>query len=147
MTFLIGLGQYIRLHAPSIKHVYITNESFIVPKADNTDVVLGSVYQKGRSDTAIQQEDTESLLRRCEAFVPSIRRMPIIKVGVGIRPGRYGGHRIELGWVQSSQGQTIPIIHNYGHGPKGIALHWGSALEALRLFEVPIKRNVPVSTL
>ena len=140
MFFLIIIGQYLRLHAPSVEKVYIANETFIVPRADSTHIVVGSVYQEGRSDTEISSEDTESLLKRCEGFVPDIRQAHIVKVDVGVRPGRLGGHRCEFGWVED-KGKYVPIIHNYGHGPKGISLHWGSALEALRLYEVLLKKD------
>ena len=73
-------------------------------------------------------ETTEDILQRCLALCPELappdvraRRTPtiedlrglIIEVGVGLRPARKGGIRLEVEWVNATQGK-IPVIHNYG---------------------------------
>ncbi len=55
------------------------------------------------------------------------------------------GVRIEREWVDGT-----PVIHNYGHGGGGIALSWGSAVEAARLLREtvdpgPVPGSVPSS--
>lgn len=77
----------------------------------------------------------------------------IVEEGCGFRPARKGGIRLQCEWVAvpGSEGQTVPIIHNYGydsplrrkhllsrtnsHGGYGFQASWGSALAALTLLE------------
>uniref|UniRef100_H2XLA4 D-amino-acid oxidase n=1 Tax=Ciona intestinalis TaxID=7719 RepID=H2XLA4_CIOIN len=127
-------GQYVRVRAPEnlVLHTYLqfSDHSFVCPRVNDT--CLGSVYQPGRTDTAINAEDTESLLRRCEVFVPDVREAEVVAVDVGIRPARVGGPRVEVDPQLSPNDRTI-VIHNYGHGSKGVAQHWGCALKVTAL--------------
>lgn len=98
-------------------------------------VAAGSVYQVGRSDTAIDPVDTKDILNRASALDPILKSAIILKVDVGIRPARYGGPRVEVQWFKRGNGKhEIPVIHNYGHGAKGILQHWGTAKEVSRLY-------------
>jgi D-amino-acid oxidase len=46
----------------------------------------------------------------------------IIRTVVGLRPGRVGGFRLEAVNVGAKT-----VIHNYGHGSRGVTLSWGTA--------------------
>nr|XP_039273198.1 D-aspartate oxidase-like [Styela clava] len=129
-------GQYLLVKPNATTDLRYGGHTFICPKPGR--VALGSVYQKGRRETSINHFDKEDILRRCCALNPQIRNSEIIGESVGIRPGRYGGPRVELDrqTLRSSRGNdSVPIIHNYGHGAKGILQHWGCALEVVKLAE------------
>lgn len=53
-----------------------------------------------------------------------------------IRSGRRGGCRLEAEMLPlPSYSGTKPtvVIHNYGHGPKGVMLHWGCAQDIVAI--------------
>lgn len=50
---------------------------------------------------------------------------------VGLRFSRPGVLPGERAIAQGSR--RLPVVHHYGHGSGGIAMHWGTALEATRL--------------
>ena len=125
------LGQYLSLDAPDRKHLLLMNHTFIVPRFN--DLAVGSVYQIGRTSRALDLDDTEDILRRAEVAIPAIRQMKVRKIDVGIRPGRIGGPRVELELLEVACNAKTPVIHNYGHGPRGIAQHYGCAMKVCRL--------------
>nr|CAB3236655.1 D-aspartate oxidase-like [Phallusia mammillata] len=133
-------GQYISIEKTiGIEKVIAGRETVVCPRVN--DICLGGVYQEGRSDTQVDPQDTESILRRCETLVPAVKGAKVLRVDVGIRPARYGGARLELEWWQRNlkpssevlNAKKLPVIHNYGHGGTGFAVHWGCALEVARL--------------
>ena len=46
----------------------------------------------------------------------------LIRTVVGLRPTREGGFRVEAEKFDSKT-----VIHNYGHGGRGVTLSWGTA--------------------
>lgn len=99
--------------------------AYIIPRHD--DIVLGGTEQMGDSNIEPNQEDTESILRRCAAINPAFKNVSIKEVTVGIRPGR---KEIRLEVEEFENGS---VIHNYGHGGSGFTLAWGCAEDVLSL--------------
>ena len=80
---------------------------------------------------AARPETTEDILQRCLAFCPELappeiraQRAPtvddlralILEAGVGLRPARKGGLRLEVEWVTNPRGNVkIPMVFNYGY--------------------------------
>lgn len=79
--------------------------------------------------TAPRPETTKDLLRRglelCPELVPPQSRtgnspevedlLPIVvEEACGLRPKRKGGFRIELEYMETSEGRRMPVVHNYG---------------------------------
>jgi D-amino-acid oxidase len=93
------------------------------------DVVLGGTYEPGRWDTVPDAGAREAILRRCTALVPELAGAVVLGEGVGLRPGRVGGPRVEA--------ETLPgggrLVHAYGHGGAGMTLAWGCADEVAGL--------------
>ncbi len=58
---------------------------------------------------------------------------------VGSRPGRKGGFRLEVTYIENRT-----IVHNYGHGGYGVTLSPGTALEAVRMAQEKLDKSVPV---
>lgn len=81
-------------------------------------------------------------MKRCIAICPSLTSpsaggipgktgvdaLSIIRHGVGLRPVREGGPRVEREDVKG-----VTVVHCYGHGGAGYQASWGSCFEAVRL--------------
>ncbi|KAE8324446.1 putative D-amino acid oxidase [Aspergillus sergii] len=94
-------------------------------------VILGGCRQKNNWDGEVDLEFAEVIKRKCCALVPrlgKLENLKIIKHGVGLRPSRKGGARVEREYIDGKL-----VIHNYGAGGTGFQASWGLALEAVDL--------------
>ncbi|XP_076807078.1 D-aspartate oxidase-like isoform X1 [Clavelina lepadiformis] len=124
-------GQYLSVSCP-LKRCYRANHFIIVPRT--YDTVIGGSYQIGRWDQQIDPKDTEKILRDAAAVYPEVTSSDIKLVDVGVRPGRIGGPRIEIEYVDVKNVKSkVPVIHNYGHGARGFTLFWGCAERVAQL--------------
>jgi D-amino-acid oxidase len=81
-------------------------------------------------------------MKRCIALCPElvgkdengkqrgIEALDIIRHGVGLRPLREGGTRIEREKING-----LSVVHNYGHGGFGYQSSYGSCAEAVALVQ------------
>ena len=65
-----------------------------------------------------------------------IEGLDIIRHGVGLRPLREGGPRIETDKVDG-----VSIVHNYGHGGFGYQASFGCAEETVKLANDVLRRK------
>ena len=123
-------GHVLRVRAPWVRH-YINRDggTYIIPNTDT--VVLGGITQKGNWSLEPTEEDRRGILERCYEILPSLRKAPILREWVGLRPGR-PDIRLELEDAQLG-GKSVPVIHTYGHGGSGLTLGWGCATDAVAL--------------
>ncbi|KAM0326955.1 hypothetical protein ACHAQA_006076 [Verticillium albo-atrum] len=103
-------------------------------------VVLGGCRQDGSWDKEVDPVLAEDIKRRCCALAPELGRpedLKIIKQGVGLRPGRKGGPRVEVEVRVEGEGAKGGelVVHNYGHSGAGYQASWGSAEHGVRLLE------------
>jgi len=149
-------GQTVIIRAPWVKfgrsfHNDTNQEwSYIIPRRSGDVIVGGTVgvddwYPRPRPETT--KEILMRGLRLCPELVPPhLRRsdkLPevddvssiIVEEGCGLRPLRKEGRRIELEYMNTTNGKSIPVIHNYGHGGVGYMSSFGSADVVLRLME------------
>lgn len=124
------------MEAPFIDKVYIVGDVVISPRTNC--VCVGSTYQYGQVETQVSPVDAEKLRHQSITLLPALKEAKFLSSGVGIRPARIGGARLEVEMLKVGSNfqkiaKTLPIIHNYGHGPRGIAQHWGCALEVAGL--------------
>ncbi|GJC89998.1 D-amino-acid oxidase [Colletotrichum liriopes] len=85
-------------------------------------IVLGGCREDGNWDKEVDPELTKTILERCCALAPELGRpedLKIIKHGVGLRPNRKGGPRIEA----EKNGAGL-VIHNYGASGAGYQASW-----------------------
>ncbi|GKT74199.1 FAD dependent oxidoreductase [Colletotrichum tofieldiae] len=85
-------------------------------------IVLGGCRQDGNWDKEVDPELTKTILERCCALAPELGRpedLKIIKHGVGLRPNRKGGPRIE-----AEKNDAGLVIHNYGASGAGYQASW-----------------------
>ncbi|KAL1721290.1 hypothetical protein EV715DRAFT_195133 [Schizophyllum commune] len=140
-------GQSVRIHAPWVKEAIMSSEGSgeehtgIFPRASG-DVYLVGTKHVDDWYPAPRPEIARGILKRTFALCPDIAspevraaRKPtlddvlplIVEEGVGRRPARKGGLRIETEWFDSPKGGKVPLVHNYGHAGSGYECSWGSA--------------------
>ena len=155
-TIYPAWGQGKLVEAPWIKH--FINDSMpkmyganavtftdIFPRS--TGVYIGSVLFSGVRNKSYDPVISAQLSHKAQQVMPSLKHAPVLKEWTGVRPMR-DTVRLELDEpkynVQLSAGdkqQKRYIIHNYGHGGRGISLSWGCALEVVELIGDIVKLN------
>lgn len=99
--------------------------AYVIPRG--RDVVLGGVAEVGREELEPEEATTRAILERCVALEPRLAAAEVLRVKVGLRPGR-PSVRLEL--EQRARGI---VIHDYGHGGAGVTLATGCAAEVVEL--------------
>ncbi|KAG9595462.1 putative D-amino acid oxidase, partial [Aureobasidium melanogenum] len=107
--------------------------TYVFPRGPHNGVVLGGVRLDNDWSGEVDLEFAEDIKRRCCALAPELGRPEDLKViyhGVGLRPSRKGGARLE----REMFGEHL-VIHNYGAGGAGYQASWGMAKEAVDLLQ------------
>ena len=98
--------------------------------------MLGGCLQKNNWESAPDPNLAVRIMKRCIELVPSltngggIEALSIVRHGVGLRPMRTGGPRVEKEKIED-----IWVVHQYGHGGYGYQSSYGSAYAAVKLIE------------
>jgi D-amino-acid oxidase len=110
---------------------------YIMKRAAGGGTVLGGTYQKGSWESQPDANTAMRIMKRaieiCPALVKDgkgVEGLDIIRHGVGLRPLRKDGVRVEKERV----GETW-IVHNYGHGGWGYQGSYGCSMRALELVD------------
>jgi D-amino-acid oxidase len=108
--------------------------SYIMMRAAGGGTILGGSYQKGKWESQPDPNLAIRIMRRAVELCPQltsgagIEGLDVIRHGVGLRPLRAGGARIEK---EKVDGQWV--IHNYGHGGYGYQCSYGCSQEVVQL--------------
>lgn len=125
-------GQVLVIDAPHIKENRMEwgtdSATYIIPRPDSTEVVLGGFVQKGNWSGDTFKAETEDIIQRTTALFPETAHLRVLRVATGLRPYREGGVRIEKQRFGSHE-----IIHNYGAGGYGYQAGMGMADHATAL--------------
>jgi D-amino-acid oxidase len=105
---------------------------------------LGGCLQPNSWDPLPDPNLAVRIMKRCITISPElvlsgqgIEGLDIIRHGVGLRPMREGGARVEKERIDGNW-----VVHNYGHGGYGYQVSFGCALTAVKeVEEVLQKRN------
>lgn len=113
---------------------------YIMTRAAGGGTVLGGSYQKGNWESQVDPNLAIRIMKRAIAACPSLTKgqgvetLDIIRHGVGLRPVREGGARVE-----KERNDGLWIVHNYGHGGAGYQSSYGCAEEAVNLVQEALK--------
>jgi D-amino-acid oxidase len=96
--------------------------TYVFPRNPGGGVVLGGCRFDNEWSGEVDLDFAEDIKRRCCKLAPELGRPEDLKVishGVGLRPSRKGGARVE----REVFGQGV-VIHNYGAGGAGYQSSW-----------------------
>ncbi|KAH8678782.1 hypothetical protein BGZ60DRAFT_401834 [Tricladium varicosporioides] len=111
--------------------------SYIMQRAAGGGTILGGTYQKGSWESQPDPNTALRIMKRAVAMCPQltggkgIEALDVIRHGVGLRPLREGGVRIEKERLAGGQW----VVHNYGHGGWGYQGSYGCAAGVMELVE------------
>ncbi|KAF5352167.1 hypothetical protein D9758_009209 [Tetrapyrgos nigripes] len=133
--------------------------TYIIPRGDGS-VVVGGTFHEDDWYPHPRPVIAKRILERAVKFYPQLAPPEVrerkekegkevsvedvegivIENGLGLRPARKGGIRLEvekMKWdAKDGKGiRTTPVIHNYGHSSGGFQCSWGSANVALDLLQ------------
>ncbi|KAI9045270.1 FAD-dependent oxidoreductase [Aspergillus affinis] len=116
---------------------------YMMKRAAGGGTVLGGSFQKDQWDPLPDPNLAVRIMKRAIALRPQIVRegqgiegLDIIRHGVGLRPLRDDGPRIEADKIDG-----VAVVHNYGHGGFGYQASYGCAAEAVRLAEEVLRQR------
>ncbi len=105
--------------------------TYVFPRGEHGGIILGGCRLDNQWEGTVSLEFAEDIKRRCCALAPELGKpedLRVIKHGLGLRPSRKGGARIER---DDRAGRRL--VHNYGAGGAGYQASWGMAKEAVDL--------------
>lgn len=113
---------------------------YIMERADGGGTILGGCLQEHNWESQPDPDLAVRIMKRAVALCPAltdgkgIEALSIMRHGVGLRPMRQGGPRVEKERIRG-----VWTVHNYGHGGYGYQASYGSADAAVRLVDDIVK--------
>ncbi|KAF2259575.1 D-amino-acid oxidase-like protein [Lojkania enalia] len=114
--------------------------TYVFPRPLGGGVILGGSRQDGNWNAEVDLELASSIIERCCKLCPELGRpeeLQVMSHGVGLRPSRKGGPRIEV----EKGTWDVPVVHNYGHSGAGYQSSWGTAERAVELVKKMLESN------
>lgn len=128
--------------------------TYVIPRPglENT-ILIGGTYQSSNWDLSLCAKTAAGIFERCAKIVPALKEDPRVKIlahGVGLRPARKGGPRVEAEWVETgspigkgemsvhidaAEKRKMLVVHAYGFAGAGYQGSWGAAAEAVKLLK------------
>ncbi|KAF0333062.1 FAD dependent oxidoreductase [Gigaspora margarita] len=114
--------------------------TYVIPH-DEEEVILGGTYEENNYSTDVDYDAAARIIQRCLAICPDLlpkdqAQLTIKGYGVGLRPCRKGGVRVDAEWITSEKiSKKILIGHNYGHGGAGFESSYGAANHLIKVMK------------
>lgn len=109
--------------------------TYIMQRAVGGGTILGGCLQHGSWESQPDPNLAQRIMQRsvdlCPSLAPKtgkVTELSVIRHGVGLRPMRTGGPRVEKEKIDGCW-----VVHSYGHAGYGYQSGWGSAWEAEKL--------------
>ncbi|KAK6524465.1 hypothetical protein TWF281_011373 [Arthrobotrys megalospora] len=113
---------------------------YIMMRAAGGGTILGGCYQKGNWSPEIDPNLANRIMKRCVDVCPElaggkgVQGLDIIRHGVGLRPWREGGARIEKEIIDG-----VKVVHNYGAAGWGYQASYGMSEDTVALVQESLK--------
>lgn len=116
--------------------------TYIMQRAVGGGTILGGCLQKGDWESQPDPNLALRIMKRCVDLCPQLTKgkgieaLSVIRHGVGLRPMRKDGPRVEKEKIAN-----VWVVHNYGHGGYGYQSSYGCATEVEMLIESILKEK------
>ena len=121
---------------------------YIMQRAAGGGTILGGCLQANNWESQPDLNLAQRIMKRCVTYWPSlvpegkgVEALSIIRHGVGLRPMRKGGIRLEKESISRKDGKKTMVIHNYGHAGYGYQTSYGCAKVAEKLVADSVKQQ------
>ncbi|KAK5110940.1 hypothetical protein LTR62_005478 [Meristemomyces frigidus] len=117
--------------------------TYIMMRGAGGGTIIGGCYQRGQTDPTPDPAMGRRILQRAARLCPEmvggkgVEGFDVVRHGVGLRPVRTGGPRLERERVEG-----VAVVHNYGHGGAGYQCSYGCAQAAVRLVRESLASRV-----
>lgn len=117
--------------------------AYIMMRAAGGGTILGGSYQKGNWESQPDPNLAMRIMKRAVKLCPEltsgggVEGLDIIRHGVGLRPLRAAGARIDK---EKIDGQWV--VHNYGHGGYGYQSSYGCSRKVVQLADEILNEKV-----
>lgn len=121
--------------------------AYIIPHEDGT-ILLGGTFEVWNQNIIPHPHVADGIMKRCLAMNDNPVQegeLRVLRHGVGLRPFRVSGPRVEAE-LRQRNGKRMLVIHQYGHGSYGFQSSWGSADKALEVLERALETYFPPDT-
>jgi D-amino-acid oxidase len=104
--------------------------TYMMQRAAGGGTILGGCLQASHAESQPDASLAVRIMARCVELVPKlgdgkgIEGLDVIRHGVGLRPMREGGPRVEAETLRDGE---VKVVHCYGHGGYGYQTSYGSA--------------------
>ncbi|KAK8219286.1 D-amino acid oxidase [Zalaria obscura] len=122
--------------------------TYIMHRAAGGGCILGGCLQEGKWESQPDPNLAIRIMKRCIELCPKlvpegkgIEALDIIRHGVGLRPMRKGGIRIEKEIIKGPDGQAVQVVHNYGHGGYGYQTSYGCSQQVEKLVQEALQQK------
>ncbi|KKA28796.1 hypothetical protein TD95_002850 [Thielaviopsis punctulata] len=111
---------------------------YVMQRAGGGGTILGGTYDEGNWDGYPDPNIAMRIMQRAVKLAPSltggkgVEALNVVRHGVGLRPVRKGGVRIEREEIEW-EGSKVQVVHNYGHGGYGYQTSYGFANRVVEL--------------
>lgn len=122
--------------------------TYIIPRAKSGEIICGGCAIPNDWNTTGDSSMSQRILQRCIELVPELleegvdpsckdawKSITILNHGLGLRPARQDGMRIELQELCTSNDIVYHVLHCYGAGSGGYQSGYGVTLEAYQQIE------------
>lgn len=109
---------------------------YVMTRAAGGGTILGGSYQLGNWESQVDPGLAVRIMKRAVKVCPGltgggdVEGLDIVRHGVGLRPVRLGGTRVERERIGG-----VWVVHNYGAGGAGYQSSYGCAADAVGLVE------------
>jgi len=109
---------------------------YIMTRAAGGGTILGGTYTKGSWESVPDPNIANRIMKRAVDLCPEltggkgVEALSVIRHGVGLRPLREGGVRIEKEKIDGTW-----VVHNYGHGGWGYQGSYGCSMGVVELVD------------
>lgn len=117
---------------------------YIMERAAGGGTVLGGCLQAHQWESQPDPNLASRIMKRAVELCPGLvgpgqgpEGLSVVRHGVGLRPMRTGGIRLEREAIDGG----VVVVHNYGHGGYGYQTSYGTAEVAVRLAEEGLRER------